>query len=54
MAEICKHDVKDFVEVGPGKVLNGFNKKIDKTIVNFNVEDIASLEKTLDYFKEVR
>ncbi len=54
VAEICKHDVKDFVEVGPGKVLNGFNKKIDKTIVNFNVEDIASLEKTLDYFKEVR
>lgn len=43
-----------FVEVGPGKVLNGFNKKIDKMIVNLNVENIESLEKTLDYFKEVR
>lgn len=43
-----------FVEVGPGKVLVGFNKKIDKAIQNFNVEDLESLEKTLDYFKEVR
>lgn len=43
-----------FVEVGPGKVLVGFNKKIDKAIQNFNVEDTESLEKTLDYFKEVR
>lgn len=43
-----------FVEVGPGKVLNGFNKKIDKALTNFNVENLESLEKTLDYFKEVR
>lgn len=43
-----------FVEVGPGKVLVGFNKKIDKSIVNLNVENQDSLEKTLDYFKEVR
>ena len=43
-----------FVEVGPGKVLNGFNKKIDKSLTNFNVENLESLEKTLDYFKEVR
>ena len=43
-----------FVEVGPGKVLTGFTKKIAKTVENLNVEDLASLEKTLDYFKEVR
>lgn len=43
-----------FVEVGPGKVLTGFTKKIAKEISNVNVEDAASLEKTLDYFKEVR
>jgi [acyl-carrier-protein] S-malonyltransferase len=43
-----------FVEVGPGKVLSGFTKKIIDDVNNFNVEDINSLEKTLDYFKEVR
>lgn len=43
-----------FVEVGPGKVLTGFTKKIAKEAETLNVEDVASLEKTLDYFKEVR
>ncbi len=43
-----------FIEVGPGKVLSGFTKKIDKEVENLNIEDLTSLEKTLDYFKEVR
>lgn len=43
-----------FVEVGPGKVLSGFNKKINKEITSLNVEDMVSLEKTLEYFKEAR
>ncbi len=43
-----------FVEVGPGRVLTGFTKKILKEATTLNVEDIASLEKTLDYFREVR
>lgn len=34
-----------FVEVGPGKVLTGLIKKIDKSAVTFNVEDQASLER---------
>ena len=54
VAEMQKFGADLFIEVGPGKVLNGFNKKIDKEITNFNVENIESLEKTLDYFKEVR
>lgn len=43
-----------FVEVGPGKVLTGFTRKIDRTANALNVEDVPSLEKTLAYFKEVR
>ncbi|MEG1727791.1 MAG: ACP S-malonyltransferase [Acidaminococcaceae bacterium] len=43
-----------FVEVGPGKVLTGFTKKIAKGFEPLNVEDGVSLEKTLAYFKEVR
>ena len=46
--------VDTFVEVGPGKVLCGFNKKIDKSVTSLNVEDEASLAKTLAYFQEVR
>lgn len=43
-----------FIEVGPGKTLVGFNRRIDRKIVNMNVEDITSLEKTLDTWREVR
>lgn len=43
-----------YVEVGPGKVLCGFNKRIDRKLTSLNVEDIDSLQKTLDFFKEVR
>ncbi|SEU06350.1 ACP S-malonyltransferase [Stigmatella erecta] len=35
------------VELGPGKVLAGLVKRIHKDIETFNIEDSASLEKTL-------
>ena len=40
-----------FVEVGPGKVLTGLMKQIDSAQKALNVEDAASLEKTLDEVK---
>ena len=43
-----------FVEAGPGKTLCGFNRRIDKALKSQNVENLESLQKTLDYFKEVR
>ncbi|MEE3381520.1 MAG: ACP S-malonyltransferase [Succiniclasticum sp.] len=43
-----------FVEVGPGRVLTGFTRKIDRSKTALNVEDMDSLEKTLAHFKEVR
>jgi [acyl-carrier-protein] S-malonyltransferase len=54
VSQIVDFGTDTFVEVGPGKVLTGFTKKINKEMNTFNVEDKASLEKTLDYFKEVR
>jgi [acyl-carrier-protein] S-malonyltransferase len=54
IATIAAAGASIFVEVGPGKVLTGFTKKITKDAVTLNVEDEASLQKTLDYFKEVR
>jgi [acyl-carrier-protein] S-malonyltransferase len=35
------------IEVGPGKVLCGLARQIDKAAVTLNVEDSASLEATL-------
>jgi [acyl-carrier-protein] S-malonyltransferase len=39
-----------YIEVGPGKVLCGLNRQIDRALVTSNVEDPASLEKTLAAF----
>lgn len=36
-----------WIEVGPGKVLSGLNRQIDRGLATANVEDQASLEKTL-------
>ncbi len=44
--------VDTFVEVGPGKVLTGFTKKIAKGVPALNVEDPDSLAKTLAALKE--
>ena len=55
----CVNTMKEFgaetfVEAGPGKTLCGFNRRIDKALKSMNVENLESLQKTLDYFKEVR
>ncbi len=40
-----------FIECGPGKTLCGFNRRIDKQISSFNVENIDSLKKTIEAVK---
>lgn len=54
VAKMQEFGASTLLEAGPGKTLCGFNRRIDKTITSLNVEDVASLEKSLDYFKEVR
>ena len=54
VATVAEYGVDVSIEVGPGKVLTGFTKKIAPQITTLNVEDLESLQKTLDYFKEVR
>ncbi|NLZ53491.1 MAG: ACP S-malonyltransferase [Thermoanaerobacteraceae bacterium] len=43
--------VDTFVEIGPGKVLSGFIKKIDRNMTVLNVEDKASLDSALRVLK---
>jgi [acyl-carrier-protein] S-malonyltransferase len=38
------------VEVGPGKVLFGLMRQIDRSKKCLNVEDEDSLKKTMDFF----
>jgi [acyl-carrier-protein] S-malonyltransferase len=45
--ELQLSDVTHYIEVGPGKVLSGLNRQIDRALSTTNVEDPASLEKTL-------
>jgi len=42
--------VESFVEVGPGKVLSGLIKQIDRSRSFVNVQDEESLQKTLNHF----
>lgn len=44
--------IETFVEVGPGKSLSGFIKKINKNAKVFNVEDMTSLENTIKSLEE--
>jgi len=43
---------EQFIEVGPGKVLTGLMKQIDKTKPAFNVEDEASLQAVKNHFDQ--
>lgn len=43
--------VDTIIEVGPGKVLSGFVRKIDKSIKLYQIEDKESLEKTIKALK---
>jgi len=46
---LISRGVETFVEVGPGKVLCGLMRQIDRAKKTLNVEDEASLQKALEY-----
>ncbi len=45
---MIEQGVDTFVEIGPGKTLSGFVKKVDKTMTTYAITDVASLEATLE------
>jgi [acyl-carrier-protein] S-malonyltransferase len=52
--EMIEAGVTIFVEVGPGKVLSGLLRQIDRSVRTLNVEDAASLQATLDKIAQAR
>lgn len=46
--KMIEDGIETFIEIGPGKALSGFVKKVDRKKTIVNVEDIKSLEKMLE------
>lgn len=54
VATMASFGADTFIEAGPGKTLCGFNKRINRKLKSLNVEDEASLQKTVEYIKGAR
>jgi [acyl-carrier-protein] S-malonyltransferase len=52
--DMIESGVTVFVEVGPGKVLTGLLRQIDRSVRVFNVEDSASLQSTMEKLAQAR
>jgi len=51
-SELMKEGVRTFVEVGPGNVLSGLVKRIDRSVKSISVNNLASLDKLPEALSE--
>ena len=48
METMIADGIDTFIEIGPGKTLNGFLKKIDRNVTAYHVETPADLETLME------
>ena len=51
MEKMIADGIDTFVEIGPGRTLSGFMKKIDRNVTMLNIEHMADLEKAMAVLK---
>jgi [acyl-carrier-protein] S-malonyltransferase len=44
ISQLVKHEAGIFIECGPGKILAGLNKRIDKTVKTFAMSDLETMK----------
>lgn len=49
--EMMQNEVDTFIEIGPGKTLSGFIKKISKEVTVMNIQDVDTLNKVVEILK---
>ena len=52
--ELIDQGATTFVEVGPGRVLSGLLRQIDRSVHSLNVEDLKSLKTAVDRLAQIR
>jgi [acyl-carrier-protein] S-malonyltransferase len=52
--ELIEQGATTFVEVGPGRVLSGLLRQIDRSVHSLNVEDLKSLKTAVDRLAQIR
>jgi [acyl-carrier-protein] S-malonyltransferase len=52
--ELIEQGAATFVEVGPGRVLTGLLRQIDRSVHTLNAEDVKSLQAALDRLTQIR
>lgn len=51
--KMVSEGVDTFIEIGPGKVLAGLNKKINSEVITYSVYDVESLKNVIEEMKSI-
>jgi [acyl-carrier-protein] S-malonyltransferase len=52
ISKLCALGAQTFVECGPGKVLGGLNKRINRSLISFPLDNSANFESTFAAMQE--